>query len=700
MKELNVYPVMGLFEELYKPELQSLSLEPLLPTGRWALERVNGLFWAQHLSARSLNAVVKKLQSKYSYISCDIPQYDAVLENPKLFIDEVTLAPAKLTNLNTSPQNFFAAIETLSIACNLYSDFVYKPFKLTIDEGFLLDDYSSKNLVESCLDALANPYLNFIKKECWPIIRELKPDLIWMLGPIRFSTFTMALMARSAFPNVHISVVGHSSEYYSLNKITKYLESNTTLFSVVDSIILDDTENSQNELSECISGGLSLQRVPNIIYYDRDINKIIRTPFQIAKKNVSNWVSIRKRSFPSEKLNSDIIDPSELTNVKLWPDAKCYWNKCTFCGINHKYHTLPEWNNFDEIARKADFIDHLAKNGCKYFWLIDEAVPPDVLNIFAKELLIRQVNVRWQARSRIDTGFTQEICETLSKAGLREIRLGLESANIRILKLMNKFSEDFDFSIVESIVSNFHEHGISVHFPMIVGFPTETTQERIETFNYLQYLKSKYPLFTFNVNALDLDVASRLFKNYEEFDITTIKWPYPARYFLGNFVGWDSTVEHYDKNLLDIQRSGFMRQVLYPWMPKTALTPPFIFYRLSETSRITLLWKTNLHSNEQQESLSLEDVVYKSNGLVFSLLNRKKNQQNLFRVYDWNTHNYIECDEDGMRLLDVFSAPKTLRVGLTEFWNKYYSHQYKVDEVILKYYPQLKIAFQYKIIHN
>ena len=60
MKELNAYPIMGLFEELYKPELQSLTLEPLLPTGRWALERVNGLFWAQKLCKKSLNAVIKR----------------------------------------------------------------------------------------------------------------------------------------------------------------------------------------------------------------------------------------------------------------------------------------------------------------------------------------------------------------------------------------------------------------------------------------------------------------------------------------------------------------------------------------------------------------------------------------------------------------------------------------------------------------
>lgn len=700
MIELNFYPLMGLFEELYRPDLKSLSLKPLRPTGRWALQRANSLFWARLLSRKCLRTVLDRLQSKYLYQSCDIPQYDAVLRNPELFIKRVISAPTDLANHGTTPQKFFSALETLTVACNLYSDFIYKPHKLTVDDGFLLDDFSSKVLVENCLNPLTNPYLQFIEEECWPIIRDTKPDLIWMLGPIRFSTFTMALLARNAFPKVHISVVGHSSEYYSLNKITKYLETNSLLFSVIDSIILDDTEHTQSEVVRCIADGISLQNIPNVMYINRDEQQIVKTKFQISKKNVSNWVSTRPRSFPRNKTAPTIVDPSELVNIKLWPDSKCYWNRCTFCGINHKYHTLPEWNNFEEISEKVDIIAHLVKGGCRYFWLIDEAVPPDVLDALAKGLIERQLKVHWQARSRIDKGYTPEICENLSKAGLRELRLGLESANYRILKLMDKFPDDFDLSLVEQIVSNFHQNGVSVHFPMIVGFPTETMQERVETFEFLQSLKRKYPSFSFNVNALDLDVASKLFKHYEEFDITSIEWPYPARYFLGNFVGWDSNIEHFDKNTIDIQRSNFMRQVLYPWMPKTALTPTFIFYRLSETSRITLVWKTQALGipQKQETPLSIKSRVCKSSGIVCSQLNRRKNGKDLYRVYDWETHNFIECDEDGVRLLDIFSSPKTVQEGLNQFWEKYYSGLMYLEEVFAKYLPQLQIASQYQLV--
>lgn len=700
MIELNLYPLMGLFEELYKPDLGSLAIEPLCPNGRWSLERANGLFWAQLLSESALRSLLERVQTKYCYTSCNIPQYEAVLQNPDLFIRKVSQAPTALANQGSTPYAFFSALETLTVLCNLYSEFVYSPFKLTVDDGFLLDDYSSKRLVEDCLSSISNPYLDFLGKNSWPVLEAMKPDLVWMLGPIRHSTFALAMMARKAFPNIHISVVAHSSEYYSLNKIVKYLESNEVLFSIIDSIILDDTEHTQKQVVECIKNASPLADVPNLLYIDRVTQKITRTRFEVSKKSVANWVALRPRSFPASESSGDIVDPSEIANVKLWPNAKCYWNRCTFCGINHKYHTLPEWNSFEEIMERTDFIAQLVQGGCRYFWLIDEAVPPEVLNVFAQNLIARGLNVRWQARSRLDKGFSLEVCETLAKAGLKEIRLGLESANPRILKLMDKFPEDVDLDLVEQIVYRFHRNGVSVHFPMLVGFPSETAQERMDTFEFLQNLKRNYPSFTFNVNALDLDVSSRLFRQYDEFDITTIKLPCATRHFLGNFCGWDSEIEHFDKSALDLQRSSFMRQVLYPWMPKTAMTPTFIFYRLSETSRITLVWKSRFFENgdRKEAPIMLNTRVCSSPDLVYSQINRMKGNSRLFRAYDWESHNFIECDNDGVQLLGIFKSPRTIGEGLEEFWQKFYAESLSTQDVFAKYLPQLQIANQFKLL--
>ncbi len=145
-----------------------------------------------------------------------------------------------------------------------------------------------------------------------------------------------------------------------------------------------------------------------------------------------------------------------------------------------------------------------------------------------------------------------------------------------------------------------------------------------------------------------------------------------------------------------------MRQVLYPWMPKTALTPTFIFYRLSETCRITLLWKIGMHDAEQEngDALSMASLICASPDLAVSDTRKKKGRNNIYRVYDWDTHNYLECDEDGVKLLELFSSAQTVGDGLNRFQHEYLADAISIEQVEAKYLPQLQIANKYKLIQR
>ena len=605
MIQLNLYPLGGLsdpYSDFYAASSVSCSI---FANGKDSLKGANSLFWAQHFTKEKLESLVNALQARYRYTDCNVPGYAEVLKNPDRFFDHVAKAPEILADITTSEQSFFSAAETLTILCNLYSDFVYRPFWLTIDHGFLLNEVDTRHLIENSLNSKTNPYYEFVVKDCLPVIAALKPQILWLLSPIRFSNITMAMLGRERFPDVHICVVNQLSEYHSLNKIRKYLRLNKLLFSVIDSIILDDAEYTQQQMLRCLENGDSLNKVPNLMYIDRSRDEITETPFKISTKKTP-YVLIKNDGDLADKVAiKHSINQRKIADIKMWPDAKCYWNRCTFCGINHKYNTLPKQNKYENINEKVKIISQLVKQGCQYFWLIDEAVPPKVLEKFAKRLTEQNIEVYWQARSRIDKGFSQKICETLAKSGLREIRLGLESANLRILQLMDKFPEDFDLALVEKIVARFHQSDVSVHLCVMVGFPTETQKERKDTFDFLYALKKKYSSLTFNVNKFMLDVTSKIYADYEKFDITALKWPCPAKYFLGNIIGWDSDIERYDSKRLDMQRNHFMRQTLYPWIPSNAMILLINFYELCETYRKTLPWKSQITSDDKYISTNL-----------------------------------------------------------------------------------------------
>ena len=661
MRQLNIYSLGGLHHELYNPDIDSLYISGLRYEGMNSLRDANALFWAQHLKeerVRDLIAILRDRKNSFSKINL---KYEAVLYDPENFVQRVSTARKYLCDQGISQIEFFGHLETLAILCSMYSDFVYKPFVLTIHEGFLMNNLSTLNIVNNCLIPTENPYLYFIKEQCMPIILEAKPEIIWLNGRITHASIALARLARQAFPDVHISVVEHSSEYYSLNKISKFLLKNQPLFSIVDSIVLDDSESTRNELIRSLVNKTSLDNIHNIIYCNRIAHniEIKQTSYkQYQSVEISEYTSIR----PKSDIVTDIkIDPSKIANVKMWPEHICYWNKCTFCGINNKYHTsscntdLYEWN----VSKQIKFIKQLVDKGIDYIWLIDEAIPPETLRKLAKGIIRNGLNIKWQARSRIEAAYTDPVlCKILADSGLKELRLGMESGSSRILKLMNKFDDDFEVKRINLIVKNFHEAGVSVHFPMIIGFPTETPQDRNTTYELLWNLKTQYPSFTFNINILGLDVSSKLYCNFEEYGITALRFPCEAGHFIGNLVDWDSSIVRFDKNVLEIERDNAMRQLLYPWMPKTALISPHIFYRLSETIRNTLTSKV-LYKEQKEVDILPETTIGLSDYIKsFSVLSFGGIEEQYF--YNWHNHNYLMCDGEYAALMYELKQPSTV----------------------------------------
>lgn len=551
MVEMNIYPITGLYQELYNPDLLSMA-EPIGDDeGIGVLKNINSFFWAKILSEETIDLLLNIISEKRKHSTFNL-KYEAVANNPKYFKKSVLEAAIVLSSHSLTQKEFFSYLETLQIFCNMYSEYISNPFTLTIEDGFDVDEISSETMINNALNPSQNPYYSFLKDNCKQIILEKKPNLIWLRGKIRLSTITLALFAKNANPDVHICVVGHSSEYYSLNKIVEYLKMNKKLFEVIDSIILDDDKNTMKNLYNCILNKQDLSSVNNILYWDNIKKEVIQTKNNITEKNIYDWTVTRRKN----NVITNNIAASQLANIRLWPNSRCFWNKCTFCGINKKYDEVSYGDSFSNVDKVIVHIENMYKNGCKYFWFIDEAIPPVTIEEFAKKLLEKDINIFWQIRSRIDYEYKNIDFNLLYKAGLREIRLGLETANNRIRKLMKKFATEIKNEYIEELVKKFNDSGISVHFPMIVGFPTETSDERYETYEFLEKLNKKYPLMTFNINILGLDVSSELFKNYYKFNISEIKFPCSPQYYLGNIVGWNCKQSVFNRELLDIERNG------------------------------------------------------------------------------------------------------------------------------------------------
>ncbi len=156
----------------------------------------------------------------------------------------------------------------------------------------------------------------------------------------------------------------------------------------------------------------------------------------------------------------------------------CPWRRCAFC--THQKTYLHYREEHAEVA--AGKISRLQeKYGASHFCLVDEMLAPRRLDAIARELIGKNVRVRFSAYAR-PSGFLPPVFETAHRAGLRLVLWGVESASQRVLDLMGKGTKARE---IESILHAARKAGIWNMLFVLLGFPTETKAEWLSTLDFL-----------------------------------------------------------------------------------------------------------------------------------------------------------------------------------------------------------------------
>lgn len=623
MRELDVGSLGGFHYELYDLSPSRRHVTEILqqPKGGPAFLDLNGIFWSHLLSPQHLQQLVKELTETVSIWSEVPDSFRAVIQQPEMFFRCVQEAEAGIFQQDQPEREFFYSLETLAVVCQIYAFLHGTGFDLTVQEGYRMESHSSLRLIQDCLVESKNPYLPFLREYAWPALRQYEPDCVWLNGHLTLANMAVARFLRQCLPDVRLFWSNEGSEYYAANKIDQYLKFNTPLFEVIDGIVLFDCAETRRCLSLCLERGEDLGKIPNLMYIDRHSGGkpvIQQTPYRRLSSPTAPEV-IRRTEDRSKDFQPSSV---KLANIRLFPNQTCFWRKCAFCGINSKY-PQPLCSTSSEalwpVDDAADCLEALERTGIRFFWSTDEAIPAETLLALAERLERRGSALKWQARSRFSPKLPG-IAKQLAQGGLRELRLGLESASLRVLKRMNKFGPEFSLSLVEDTVAAFERVGVRIHCPMIIGFPMETAADRRRTYDFLAYLRGKYHNFSFNINIFAMDVSSPLFADWDSYDVSSVAFPCAPRHFLGNIVQWDCVDEPFSESVLREEQKQIMRDLLYPWIPKDALIPPHIFYRLLETTRKTLFWRTD--APESPEYFRLSASAFPLDGLGTSGLQK------------------------------------------------------------------------------
>jgi radical SAM superfamily enzyme YgiQ (UPF0313 family) len=168
----------------------------------------------------------------------------------------------------------------------------------------------------------------------------------------------------------------------------------------------------------------------------------------------------------------------------------CCWGKCTFCSEAFR-------DGFNMRSPESVFADikSLVENyGARFLYFWDSLLPPKTMMVVADKIAEAGYDIRWWADTKFYNFYLKpEFCERLARGGATALHVGLESANQRVLDLMEKGTE---IAKVPEMMRNIKNAGIIMQCSWFIGFPGETEQEMRET---LDFVKNQRPLLDLSI---------------------------------------------------------------------------------------------------------------------------------------------------------------------------------------------------------
>lgn len=390
-----------------------------------------------------------------------------------------------------------------------YSEFLPKydielPYEDNTNSSFHFIErlISSEYLLRYIQDAEENTFLQFfLKADIEKKIFDARPTLVGLsiISPAQvIGAFTLAWILKKRDSALSIVIGGQWPTLFR-----EELMKRPDLGALFDYIIVFEGETPLLELVKTLGNRADLAKVPNLIY-----------------KSNSKFIQSKHNSVEElDKLACPDFDGLDLSAYKFpytltyQSSRECYWNKCAFCVDI----PLPKQGY---RKRKPELVVEDIKilkerYNPQSIMFSDPAFSPQQMKGISEGLLKEQINIDWWCMARLDPGFTPEILKLAFQAGCFEIDFGFETASGRLLKFLNKGIDKYN---ILKIIKDCYNAGISVKLQTILGFPSETINEAMDTITFLvensEFIRG--PAF----NTYYLTPGNEIYKNPDKYGIS------------------------------------------------------------------------------------------------------------------------------------------------------------------------------------
>jgi hypothetical protein len=349
--------------------------------------------------------------------------------------------------------------------------------------------YSSKDLLNVIRDEAHNPYLSLFR-ECF--LSSLLADQPELIGVSITATsqivpgLTLCRLIKDAYPDVHVTIGGSI-----FTRLVDNLRRCHGLFDLTDDFVVFEGETALLELVNQLAGKKDFRKVPNLIY--RQNGKIVvNQPFY--SENINELPAPDYDGFPLGRY----LAPATVLPVQF--SRGCYYKDCAFCALtldHQNFRQKDPGKTVDELQRLSEKYD------TRYFFFTDECLALSPTKRLCQQIQERNLNVQWTAEMRFEKNLSRELLTSMRDAGCLKIVFGLESYNQRVMDFMKKGIKQ---EHVRRIIDDCLDLGIAIHCYIIVGFPTETEEEALETMKFIVENKRLHSSYGFSCQPCLFDL--------------------------------------------------------------------------------------------------------------------------------------------------------------------------------------------------
>ncbi len=249
-----------------------------------------------------------------------------------------------------------------------------------------------------------------------------------------------------------------------------------------DFLILGEGEKTIVELADAIENKKSLKKIKGLVY--RENEKIIQNEPRHYEKNLDNIPFPARHLLKLDKYFWSVPKKGFVKTTSIMTTRGCPF-QCIYCSQRNVFGRVVRSRSPENIVK--EFEEVVNKHGIKHFAVLDDTVTLDRDRIIkiCNLLIKKNLNITWEGMTRANR-IDEELLRIMKKSGLVRLSFGIESGNQRILNVIKKGITLEDIKKAYEITK---KCGIETRGSAMIGLPSETTKEVMDTLKFIRKLK-------------------------------------------------------------------------------------------------------------------------------------------------------------------------------------------------------------------